>query len=102
MFTRVPSICALLRHCCLEAPNMHAHPFASVLMGKKRIAGPTCAACGFAAIDPRARLRVTKLPPAPLMDGVDVSRFELGRVYTVEASRSEERRVGKARRSRGS
>ena len=65
---------------------MHAHPFASVLMGKKRIAGPTCAACGFAAIDPRARLRVTKLPPAPLMDGVDVSRFELGRVYTVEAA----------------
>lgn len=29
-------------------------------------------------------IRITKKPPAPLMDGFDLRRFQLGRVYVVE------------------
>jgi hypothetical protein len=31
------------------------------------------------------RIRITKPPPAPLMDGFDVGRFQFGRVYQVPA-----------------
>ena len=86
MSTGVPSICALLCRCRASASNVQASSVCSLLMGKKRINGLTCAPAGFTTIEPRARLRVTKAPPAPLMDGIDVSMFELGRVYTVGAS----------------
>jgi hypothetical protein len=31
------------------------------------------------------RIRITKPPPAPLMDGFDVARFQFGRTYHVNA-----------------
>ena len=31
------------------------------------------------------RIRITRPPPAPLMDGFDVARFQFGRTYTVSA-----------------
>ena len=52
-------------------------------MRKKRIvvSKPT----GYITLEPLIRVRITKTPPAPVMDGVDVSGFQLGRLYTVEA-----------------
>ena len=31
------------------------------------------------------RIRIKKPPPAPLMDGFDVSRFQFGRTYRMDA-----------------
>jgi hypothetical protein len=40
---------------------------------------------GYTTIESVARIRILKTPPAPIMDGIDVSGFERGRAYTVGA-----------------
>ena len=54
-------------------------------MSKRRIATSIDRPDGLTTVELRTRIRMTKTPPAPVMDGVDVSGFQRGRVYSVES-----------------